>query len=409
MHDETQPHPTQPLAPSDRPAGDVFAARPGDPFGPSPVDPFGGATSPWGTDPAATLPAGTAAFTGRTPRKGAAIRAGIVIGSALLVAIGTAVAMGASPTPSGSAGGAQPPTVPRAGNGNTVGPFGPFGGFGPFGRFGPGGGPALGGPGNAGPLAGPGLRGDRGFGQITVTAISGTSVSLKTDDGWTRTITVPAAATITKGGQPATFADLAVGDAVRFAEKRNDDGTFTISAVAIVLPQTAGTVTAVGSDTITIKGGDGSARTIHTNASTTYHRGQAAGNRSDVTVGSMIVAVGSLGSDGSLTATSIAIRLPEVLGTVGTVGTDTVTITRRDGTSLTVHVGSGVTIRIAGVASPKLSDVKTGMVVVVQGSQRADGSLDATAIQAGKFGRGHDKVDRPKGPAASANPGNSQG
>ena len=275
--------------------------------------------------------AGTA-FQGRTPGRSSAIRAGVVVGSTLVIAVGAAVVLGASPASSASAIGAQPSAAvsgaPGAGrgpsqNGNGRGfgrggfglpPFagGPSvpGGFGPGGRFGPG----------AGPLAG----GDRSAGRfgVKVTAVAGTSVSLATDDGWTRTITLSAQTTITRGGQPATVADVKVGDDIRFAERRNTDGTYTVTALAIVLPQTAGTVTAVGADTITITGRDGASQTIRTTGSTTYHLGQANGSRSDVKVGAMIAAVGERGSDGSFSASSVQIFVPRVVGSVTSVSSD---------------------------------------------------------------------------------------
>ena len=98
------------------------------------------------------------------------------------------------------------------------------------------------------------------------------------------------------------------------------------------------------------------------------------------------------------------------MGTVTSVGADSITLTRRDGTTVTIHVGSSTTIRVAGIGSAKLSDVKTGMGVVVEGAQRTDGSIDATAIGAGGpgMGRGHDGLKGAK-PGASAAPDASSG
>ena len=373
------------------------------------------------TDPPAPFPQPAVAteptaFRNRTPGRASAIRAGIVLGSALVLAVGTAVVMGASPSaPAASPGtGAQPSAAPSvAPNHEGNGKRGAFGGFGPFGLFpfgigpGSGAGPTVPGFGN-----GPSARfGGVGFGHVTVTAISGNDISLKTDDGWTRTITVTADTKVTKGGQAATLADVKVGDPVRFAEQKNADGTWTITALAVILPQTAGTVTAVGPDSITITGRDGTSQTIHTNAGTTYHRGDAGGSRSDVKVGSTVVATGERGSDGSLTATSVTVLPARVVGTVSAVSGDRVTITRRDGTTLTVHVSSATTIRVPGVAQPTISDVEPGMPIVVEGSQRPDGSLDATAIRAG--GRGpagpHDKNGPGAAPNASASPSATTG
>jgi Domain of unknown function (DUF5666) len=360
--------------------------------------------------------AGPAAFTGRTPGRGAAVRAGIVAGAVLVVAVGAAVVLAASPSSApGSGAGAGPSATtgqgaPERGNGRGPAWKGPFGlggpgrpsAIGPFGGFGPGlgfGREGLGGPG-----------GRLEFGGITVTAVSGSDISLKTADGWTRTITVSSSTTITKGGQPATISDVKVGDMVRFAEKRNADGTFSITKLAVVLPETAGTVTAVGADTITITRPDGTTETVGTTGSTTYQLGGAAGSRSDVKVGSLIAAVGERGSDGRITATTIQIVLPRVLGTVTAVGSDSLTLRRPDGTTVTVHVGSGTSIAVRGAASAKLSDIKVGMVAAVQGTQRSDGSLDASAIRAGQLGKLRpDKPDRPNAPNATSSPATTTG
>jgi hypothetical protein len=89
---------------------------------------------------------------------------------------------------------------------------------------------------------------DRGFGyQITVTAINGNDLALKTADGWTRTITVTSATTITKAGQTIGVGDLDVGDTIRFSQTANAEGTYTIDAIVVVVPTVPGTVTELGS------------------------------------------------------------------------------------------------------------------------------------------------------------------
>jgi hypothetical protein len=378
MTNSTRPNPSQPIAPGD----------------PSVADPFSAAE--FATEPATGVPA--AAFTGRTPRKTDAVRAGMIVGTGLLVAIGAAVAMGASPVAS-TPSGASPQAVPSQGVGPGAagrggGRFNPFAGFGGFGPGGPGG------PGK--PFAGTGPMAGRGLGQITVSAVSGSSISLATEDGWTRTITATSTTTITKGGAAATLADVAVGDAIRFSENRNADGTYTITSIAIVLPEVAGTVSAVGTDTITIALRDGTSQTIRTNGSTAYHLDQADAKRTDVTVGSTIVASGEKAADGSLTASSVWVRLPRMAGTVTAITDTTITLSRRGGTTVTIHVGSGTTIRVAGVDSAKLSDVTTGMAIVVEGTQRADGSIDARSIGAAKLGKGLGK-----GPGHDGQPGDA--
>ncbi len=240
------------------------------------------------------------------------VRGGMVLGAALLMVVGVMSAMGASPSPSTGAdpspsasgapvgpNGAQPGGPKLDGHGFRFAPgFGDFGGFGGRG-FGV------------------------GLGGVTITAINGSNISLKTDDGWTRTITVTSDTAITRAGTTIAVGDLKVGDEISFNQDRQDDGTYTITEIRVVLPTVAGQVTKVDGSTITVK--------------------------------------------------------------------------RFDGTTQTIHVDAGTTFRIAGVTNPTASDVKVDSFIVAQGTQRADGSLDADAV-AGGIGRGFGRGGDGKGP-----------
>jgi hypothetical protein len=225
-----------------------------------------------------------------------AARVGIVAGAAFLFVVGAVAAMGASPSPSTGADpaasaapgsttapgtSAAPDTTKPDGDRHGFGGFvrGGFGGFGGFGRF--------------------------GFRDITITAINGSDLSLKTDDGWTRTITVISTTTITKGGATITVGDLAVGDQIGFAQDRATDGTYTVTAIRVVLPSVVGEVTAIDGNTITVTQPGGTTATIHVDGDTTYQVNGAAGALSDVKVGSFIGAEGTQRTDGSLDAAAV--------------------------------------------------------------------------------------------------------
>lgn len=238
----------------------------------------------------------------------------------------------------------------------------------------------------------PGLFGlGRGFGHlaarsITITAIDGSKLSLRTDDGWTRTITVTSETTITKAGQTIGIGDLRVGDEIRFAQRRNSDGTYTITRIVVVVPTVAGVVTGLSDTTITVTVRDGTSQTIRTTSATTYKVGDSAGTRADVTVGAQIVAAGERASDGTLTASTVVVALPRVGGTVSAKTSDSVTIERPNGTSVVAHVSASTKITVRGVEDPTLADVEVGMRIVVVGRQRADGSIDAVELWAGTLG-----------------------
>lgn len=220
------------------------------------------------------------------------IRIGIVAGSAVLVVIGAIAGMGASPSAAPSAANETDLTVsaPAVGTLDIVElDHGLRGGFG---------------------------RG--GFHGITISAINGSNLSLETEDGWTRTITVDSATTITKGGATVAVADLAVGDRIGLAQEREDDGTFTITAIKVVLPTIGGEVTAVAGNTITVTGRDGTTGTIHVDGDTTYEVDGTTGQAlSDVEVGDFVIAEGALRDDGSLDADVVHSGLHRVRGGFG--------------------------------------------------------------------------------------------
>jgi hypothetical protein len=218
-----------------------------------------------------------------------ATRAGIVAGSALLVAVGVVAAMGASPAPS--------PATDQTTSGTGADPSAPAASASPGTKT-----PSRLRPDLAGPI---GAIGGFGRSDITITAVAGSSITLKTDDGWTRTITVTSATTITKGGATIAVGDLAVGDHVRFHQERATDGTYTVTAIGVVLPTVVGQVSAIDGGTLTITQPGGTTTTIHVDADTTYHVDGAAGKLSDLNVGSFIVAEGTQRADGSLDAADI--------------------------------------------------------------------------------------------------------
>jgi Domain of unknown function (DUF5666) len=151
-----------------------------------------------------------------------------------------------------------------------------------------------------------GRHGGFGVGNITITAIDGSSVSLETVDGWTRTIEVSSTTEITKDGDAITLADLEVGDRIRFRQTVDDDGNYTVTAIAVVVPSVVGQVTAVDGDSITLSQPDGSAVTVHVNGSTEFTvAGETGKAVSDIEVGMIVAASGEQRDDGSIDATRI--------------------------------------------------------------------------------------------------------
>lgn len=203
------------------------------------------------------------------------------IGAAALIAV-AALAIGSSAAPTGTLAGSNSTSIGATGSVNTED-----------------GGDLHGGPGF------PGWRGGRGFGDVSITAISGSNISLATEDGWTRTITVDEGTTYTKAGDDVTLGDLAVGDNVAFRQTREDDGSWTIDAIAVILPHVGGQVTAVDGSTITIELRGGTTATVNVGSDANVVVNGDAAAAGDIRVGMRLVAEGTENADGSLDATRV--------------------------------------------------------------------------------------------------------
>ena len=248
-----------------------------------------------------------------------------------------------------------------------------------------------------------GLKGNGSArGPITIRAISGSQLSLATEDGWSRTITVTPTTVITKGGQPITVGDLKVGDRIRFGQTRNADGSYTISAIAVPTPVAGGEVTAVGPSSITVKGKGGAPVVITVTDATVYQLGKTPGSKADVKVGLKVAAQGTTSGD-TFTAITVRVSLPDIAGEVSAKTKDSITIKHRDGSTTVVHVTDKTTFEVRGKESATLADITVGDRVAAEGTVRADGSMDAVAVEAGP--KKAPKAPKPKAPETSAAPG----
>ena len=314
----------------------------------------------------------------RRPRSPLPLRLLLVAAFCTLLGAPVVAAFAASPDPSAPTGPSQstPSGDPDKGPGHGFGGFGGFGGS------------KLGDAGGA------------GRGGVSITAIDGNKVSLSTEDGWTRTITVTSDTTLTKAGATIKVTDLKKGDEIGFRQKKNDDGTYTITAITVRTPKAGGEVSAVSGSTITVTGRDGTKTVITVNGSTTYLFGKDAGTKADVTVGSRIGAEGSVSGD-TFTASRVVIQ-PSVAGGEVTAKTSTtITVKGRGDKTAIIHVDSSTTYKVRGKDAATLADIAVGDIVIASGSLRSDGSLDATQVGGGTFKWG--KHDKPQA-SASATP-----
>jgi hypothetical protein len=155
-----------------------------------------------------------------------------------------------------------------------------------------------------GDMGGRGMRGGFGGG-ITITAISGSNISLKTVDGWTRTIAIASDTVLQKAGATIKLSDLKVGDEVRFRQTVQTDGSYKIDELDVVLPEVGGTVKSVSGSTITLTLRDGTTTTVTVSSSTTYQVNGATSALSGIKAGMVLRAEGTKASDGSIAASRI--------------------------------------------------------------------------------------------------------
>jgi hypothetical protein len=141
--------------------------------------------------------------------------------------------------------------------------------------------------------------------EITVASVNGTQVALETANGWSRTVDATGV-TITRGDEEIALSEIQPGDQVVLGEERNDDGTWSVTAIHVVLPHVGGIVTDVSADSITVEQPDGTIATIAVTDETTYTvpGTQDAGLR-DIDVDDVALARGTLDADGTLVATDV--------------------------------------------------------------------------------------------------------
>jgi hypothetical protein len=153
------------------------------------------------------------------------------------------------------------------------------------------------------------------------------------------------------------------------------------------VPSVRGEVSDVSASGFKVTGRGGAVWTIAVNASTEYQFGTGDGSLADVTNGTTAVVQGTSTGDNAITALTVRVKPDRAVGTVTSKTADSITITKRNGSTVTVHVDGDTTYLVAGVENADLGDVAVDMAIGVSGRQRADGSIDADAVAAGT-GRG---------------------
>ncbi len=233
-----------------------------------------------------------------------------------------------------------------------------------------------GGPGGSGDGHGPG-RGPGG--DLTVTGVSGQTITAKQRDGTAVTIKTTSSTVFSRAGKTVSLSAVSSGENVHVQGTKNSDGSITATRVDIELPGYRGQVTAVSGSTITVKDRNGTTYTIKTTSSTSFEMAGQSASLSDVKTGEQMSAEGTLNSDNSLNAETVQIELPGYRGQVTAVSGSTITVQDHGGTH-TIQTTSSTKFTRGG-QSASLSDVKTGDQIDAEGTLNSDGSLAAQVVQ----------------------------
>jgi hypothetical protein len=259
------------------------------------------------------------------------------------------------------------------------------------------------------PFAERGGRGglDRGFGGrlgsggvarmgrgLTVSSVSGNTITATGRGGQTVTITVDSNTKYTKAGATIALTDIQKGDKLAVQGSRTAQGAITATSITVVLPTEVGVVTGTGSSTLALTGFNGATHTVNISGSTRYQKAGQTASSSDVTTGTAVLVEGTTNTDGSINADLVTIQLPRVGGQVTATGTSSYTVSGRNGnTSVTIDTSSSTTYVDPSGATVQPSTITNGTNILAEGTLSADGNtltaLRITVLPAASNHGGH--------------------
>ncbi|MHB2028891.1 MAG: DUF5666 domain-containing protein [Acidimicrobiales bacterium] len=249
-----------------------------------------------------------------------------------------------------------------------------------------------------------------------VTAVSGDSITVANEQGFTHTIVVSSTTTFALEGSSATLANVVVGSRIHATGVIGTDGT-TLDAMSVLINPyhqskssavTRGDVTAVTSTSLTVSGRDGVLTTFLVTPTTIFSEGRTQATFANVSVGEQVSVLVSPSSP--TTALRVSVMLSRVEGVVTAVSGDAITVKSHHGDVQTIAVSTSTTFSMRN-NSATLADVVVGARVRAEGvADVATSTLNASAVQIhnvpnakkgdmGKKGRGDQKKVGARGKA----------
>jgi hypothetical protein len=235
-----------------------------------------------------------------------------------------------------------------------------------------------------------------------VESIADSGFALATPSGKVTVVTTPATRFRIAGVEDAGLEDLAVGDRVVAAGRRDGDGLFHAVVVARVRADlgvpVGGVLTALTSDGVELRARRGGV-TLWVDAGTTYTvRGIENAGFEGLAVGMRALARATLQDDGTLLAKSIAAAPPplrpiQLRGEVTAISGRTFTLRRSQGNEVEVRTDADTKFRVAGVEDATIANLTVGDRIVGRGVLDQDGDILARLVAvvpdhvAGVYGR----------------------
>ena len=218
-----------------------------------------------------------------------------------------------------------------------------------------------------------------------VTAFSGDSITVQPNSGGDPvTLAITPDTVIQADAHQTSVTTIAVGTRVEIKAIKNADGTLTAIWIHVNNPndleEIHGTVTQVGTDSITVDTGSGDPVTIAVTPDTIIRIDDQMASLSDIKTGDK-VEVNATSDGTTLTAVRIQVetedddQFTEVKGAVASVNGSVVTVMTKKG-PVDVTVTSSTTFRGGSV-----SDLQMGTLVEISAKKNSDGSLEALNVE----------------------------
>jgi hypothetical protein len=216
-----------------------------------------------------------------------------------------------------------------------------------------------------------------------VTAVGGNAITITTNKGFSRAISVSATTTYTMGGAPANLTDVTVGSQIVAVGLIDADLT-TLDATKVAIREVGhlityrGVVGALTLNSLTLNRNDGKTTTFTITPSTIITEGAASMTAPSLAVGDTVDV--EVNSANPTTALKINIVHASLAGKVSSVTGNLITITGPQGFARTIQVSDTTTYTMGG-APASLADVTVGSNIYAVGTiDTNQTTLDATAV-----------------------------